>query len=78
MVNRGARVTGQIGLLWDVMLTGHEYGLLDICSIFTQHNFNNTWTSLGQFVKDLSFCYECLYYRISESQDWKDDLIKGA
>lgn len=27
-VERGARVTSQIGLLWDVMLTGHECCLL--------------------------------------------------
>lgn len=40
-------------------------------AFITQPNFNNTWTSLGQFVKDLRvFCYECLYYKISESQNW--------
>ena len=41
-------------------------------AFITQPNFNNTWTGLGQFVKDLRvfFCYECLYYRISEFQDW--------
>lgn len=27
-LERGARVTSQIGLLWDVMLTGHECCLL--------------------------------------------------
>lgn len=40
-------------------------------AFITQSNFNNTWTSLGPFVKDLRvFCYESLYYRISGSQAW--------
>ena len=52
-------------------------------AFITQPNFNNTWTSLGQFVKDLrvflvmNVCIiELVNFRIG--LDWKDDLIKGA
>lgn len=51
-------------------------------AFITQPNFNNTWTSLGQFVKDLIFfvmnvcIIELVNFRIG--LDWKDDLIKGS
>lgn len=51
-------------------------------AFITQPNFNNTWTSLGQCVKDLRVFVMniCIIELVSLSigLDWKDDLIKGA